>query len=151
MRVFLDANSFLAFFSEDAESRSLEELKRLIEAKKLELFYTEQVKNEYTRNIADRIHQTRERILGSTLELKYKAAEDKELEGGIKLKVAEINKAFEAAQNKRLVAYDERVKKTEKLVESLFSLGKHSDYSEEIIEKSQTASHERQSSKKEKR
>ncbi len=136
MRLFVDTNSLLGYFAEDSDTKSLEELERLLKGKGFRFFYTEQSENEYARNIGNRIDQTREAIKKSALQLKYTPTiEDDALEKTIKTKVDEANKAFDAHQQKRRANYETKAQKTHELIERIFKLGERADYADAIIER----------------
>jgi len=136
MRIFIDTNGLLSYFAENSDSSSLEELEKLLAAKKVRFFYTEQSESEYLRNVGDRIGQTRDSIQKSALQLNYKpTTEDDTLQKTIREKVDEANKAFSAYQQKRKTDYETRAQKTDELITRILKLGERAAYTDAILER----------------
>lgn len=136
MRVFIDANGLLSYFGEDTDVSALEELLRLVKEKKVEILTTEQLENEFLRNVGERINQTREAIGKQELKLEQKLEiRDEKLSEKVKAKVAATEKLFNANREKRLTKYEAKSKKALGLVVRIFKKSHQVPYTNEILER----------------
>jgi hypothetical protein len=139
MKLFIDTNTlFSSYFGPDSDWKSLQELEKMIKSKKVDLFFTEQIENEYLRNVASRIDQTRDSLNKLTFEFTCKPKLD-DLDDDFRSKmeqdISKIKKDFERYKEKKINGFEEKLKVGIELIDRIFSSANKIGYSEAIIER----------------
>lgn len=135
MKLFTDANTYLAFFGIDSNLSSLKELKKLLNDKdsKLELILTQQLLDEYERNIGSRMEQSRENIIKKVLKIKIE--QPSYIQEKIEDDVQKILEKVEILKEEKLKDLEKNFSEAEKITEEIFSLATIIPTTTDIIEK----------------
>ena len=133
MKVFIDTNVYLSFFGVDPNLPALLEFKKLLKDKnsKVELIVTQQLFDEYERNVGSIMDMSRQQLAKEAFDLKLVAPEylEKEFKN-------DINKIIEKAKllkEKKLEKLEKSFLETEKVISEIFSLGINIPLTDEII------------------
>ena len=138
MKVFIDTNSYFAFFGVDSDNSSLVEFKRLLGDKgsKIELVVTQQLRDEYERGIGSQIDKSRQSL--KSAEPKYTTTfpdEIKDIGEKVKTEAEAVVAKIKKLKEEKVAAFEKQSAETEKLVVEIFALGHDVPCTPEIIEK----------------
>ena len=144
MQIFIDNNVFLSYFHPEADITSLEEMWSLIDKKKASLLVTQQVRDEFYRNVRGRIEEERSKLLRTEYDLLVAVGDKKKRsleKDDIKKTEDEFRvffkeKKVEAQENlSKIKNAEANWKKAEKRIDLLLELGTPLEEDEEIIKK----------------
>lgn len=137
MRIFIDTNTLFGYFSEDADVSPLEELLKLVKERKVTVFHTKQLENEFLRGIGNRIEKVRKAIKSSGTAVKCDLPDklDIVLKEKIQKKIDAMDKSIVSDSKKRLKKYEAKTKKVEKTILNIFKKSKRLNYTVEILER----------------
>ncbi len=139
MKIFIDTNSYLNSYGISDNISLLIKLKKILTNKDsgVELIATQQVLDEYYRNIGNRIEQSRDQLKESSSEIVYKFSKSlKDIENKVKKDIVLLTKKIDKMKVDQEKAFEKRVIRTEKLISQIFSFATIIPYNDSILEKS---------------
>jgi hypothetical protein len=140
MKIFIDTNSYIGL-SSIGNYAPLIELRKILcdKESKIELIITQQLFDEYDRNVGNITDKSRSKIETAECEVKISVSDilKPDIENKINQDKKTLAKKVDVIKIKMLKDFDRKVNKTQKLVYEIFKLGTKIDCTESILKKAQ--------------